>query len=544
MPTIARIELTRPQMVRGDGRATTRRTSIRTARPLPGRTAVDTGFGFVIDGRAEVNLHEGPYEFRIFRGPEYRVINGNFTIEKTSEDESTLILPRILSMRQQGWTSGDCFVPPSLENLPIRMSAEDLHLAMVGNDAASVPTETTEQLRVRRQRKEQPDLSDPMFIGRGAESIAGLAFYHSNGSFDSAGDSETQPNTDPQLDAFRRIARLAHTRRENKQVAALNDDDDPSAVTSPQKTSSAPKTSPPGTLPAKMAIEDPFAWSLPVSLASGQVDGYFILGDWLRLDKATLQTKTGRPFSTASGRTPTTLGREAEQIYWETLNAGFRLAPLAGTGDEGTLHPVGYNRLYVGGPPEANASYDDPRQSPTPVTTEEEWWSRAWSGCSFATNGPLLQATIGGKLAGHVFETSSGIPLSLTPELTLTVRDPVDYLEVILNGKIHYSAKLDEYAKAGGKIPPLNIKESGWALIRVVTLYEGHFRAATTAPWYFDVDDQPRISRASVELFQKWLADFESHLTSQPNVDLAAYAPFIRATRSFWQSRLEQANAR
>ncbi|MFG0287953.1 MAG: hypothetical protein ACF8CQ_07265 [Rhodopirellula sp. JB044] len=535
-PVSARIELTRPQMIRANGRLASRAVK----RPLAGRTSVDTGYGFVVDGEAKVNLHEGPYEFRVTRGPESRVIAGNFEIEKTSEDETTLIVPRILSMREQGWTSGDCLVPPSKENLPIRMSAEDLHVAVVNtasentaseNEARSssriITAEEIEQLRARRDRKELPKLTEPMFIDSSADAVAGLVFYH---DLPPPMASESQEPSDLMLAAFYRLANLAKRRRGEEPTAA------PENLGAPQSRGAA-------ALP-KVAIEDPFAWSMPVMLASGQIDGFFVLGDWLRLDRKMLQTKSGRPFSTATPRPGIMLGREAEQIYWETLDAGFRLAPLAGSGDEGGLHPLGYNRLYVAGPYSAESRYENARSIPVRVTSLEQWWANAWAGHSFATNGPLLQATLGGKLPGHVFEKAKNVPLSVTPELTLTVRDPVDYLEVIHNGKVHYSAKLDEYAKAGGKIPPIHVSEPGWALIRVVTLFEDHFRAATTAPWYFDIDGQRRVSRGSVEFFQKWLADYEQHLRSQRNVNLARYAPFIRAARTYWKTKFENANAR
>ncbi|WP_236621032.1 hypothetical protein [Rhodopirellula sallentina] len=540
-PVSARIELTRPQMIRANGRLASRAVK----RPLAGRTSVDTGYGFVVDGEAKVNLHEGPYEFRVTRGPESRVIAGNFEIEKTSEDETTLIVPRILSMREQGWTSGDCLVPPSKENLPIRMSAEDLHVAIVNaardntardntareNDSRSsshiVTEEELEQLRARRNRKELPKLTEPMFIDSSADAVAGLVFYH---DLPQPSASDSKESNDLTLAAFYRLANLAKRRRGEEPTDA------PEILRAPENHAAAAEP--------KVAIEDPFAWSMPVMLASGQIDGFFVLGDWLRLDRKLLQTKNGRPFSTATPRPAILLGREAEQIYWETLDAGFRMAPLAGSGDGGGLHPVGYNRLYVAGPYAAESTYENVRSIPSPVTSREQWWDNAWAGHSFATNGPLLQATLGGKLPGHVFEGATGVPMRVTPELTLTVRDPVDYLEVIHNGKIHYSAKLDEYAKAGGKIPPINVDEPGWALIRVVTLFEDHFRAATTAPWYFDIEGERRISRGSVEFFQTWLGDYEQHLRSQRNVNLARYAPFIRAARTYWKAKLEKANAR
>lgn len=518
-PTLARIELTRPTISRSSGRPASRIKHLRKIKPLLGRTTVETGFGFVIDDVTRLNLSEGAYEFRVSRGPEYRVMTGHCTIEKTSADEHVFALPRILDMRRQGWTSGDCFVPRSRESLPVRMSAEDLHVAatLAGESSADAPSaQEIAGMRAQRQRREQPPLSDPLWIRRDSLAVGGLAFYHAT-DHEAARSGSDSPGSgadsgDSDLDALGRLAQLAAQRRQNP--------DSSSATT-------------------KVAIEDPFAWPIPIYLASGQVDGYFVLGDWLRLDTSLLQTRTGRPFSVDATRDAKSLGREAEQISWELLDAGFRLAPLAGSGDAGGLHPVGYNRLYVAG------DTGDPSMLTTrPVESEDQWWSGAWAGRSFATNGPLLIAHLDGELPGHVFHVASGTPVSLTAQCTLTVQDPVDYLQVIYNGQVHYSAKLDEYAKAGGKIPALQVTRSGWALIRVVTLHDDHFRAATTAPWYFEVDGQRRISRSSIEFFQTWLADYETHLRSQPGADLNAYAPFIRSAREFWESRLDDATTR
>ncbi len=509
-PTLARIELTRPTVTRPGARAVSRVQRVRKVKPLTLGTSVETGFGFVIDGSAKLDLHEAAYEFRVSRGPEYRVISGNFSIEKTSEDEHGFALPRILDMRSKGWTSGDCLVPVSRESLPIRMTAEDLHVVMTASDQAITDDELAD-LRATRERRELPALIDPMWIIPRAESVGGLTFYQ-------PAASDSPATTDLELTTLQRLAQLASTRNSE----------------SPE---SAPENRGAAIAEMRVAIENPFTWPLPVYLASDQVDGYFVLGDWLRLDRSLMQMKDGRPFSDRKDRLATTLGREAEQIYWHLLNAGFRIVPLAGSGDEADLHPVGYNRLYVAGDAE-------PIGESKPVENATQWWAGAWAGRSFATNGPLLIASLDGHPPGHVFETTSANSFELTPELSLTVRDPVDYLEVIHNGEVHYSAKLDEYAKAKGKIPPIIVTESGWAVIRVVTLLEDHFRAATTAPWYFQFNGRQRVSKRSVDVFQEWLADYEEHLRSTSGKDLAAYAPFIRGARGFWQSRREAINAR
>lgn len=464
-PIAARVELTRPRLIAADGsRRGSRRSALRVVRPLPARGTIPTSFGFIVDGEVRLNLKEGPYEFRVTHGPEYRVIRGNFTIEKTSEDKHIVSLPRILNMASLGWTSLDAFAPDSRHDLSQRLRSEGLDIAWI-ND-----------LKNDEKTNSPPVRTDP---------VGDLIFY----SLD-----ESTEKSEPTI----RDSTLAALTRLTKRPGA-----------------------------EKIAIENPFAWALPVYFASQKIDGMFVLGDWLRLDSPVLKPNRGRPFPTERPRDPRSLGREAEQIYWETLGAGFTIAPLAGTGNEADEHPIGYNRLYVS------------RKAPSP-----NLWNSVWKGNTFVTNGPLLRPELDGQPPGHVFELSEGEKLSLTPQVTLTVRDPVDYLEVIVNGMVHQTAKLDEFAKAGGRISPINVSRPGWALIRVVTLHEDHFRAAISAPWYFEVGGQRRISRRSVEFFQEWLTDYEAELKSQPEADLAAYAPYIRAAREFWRNRLAQANAR
>jgi hypothetical protein len=262
----------------------------------------------------------------------------------------------------------------------------------------------------------------------------------------------------------------------------------------------------------------------------------FVLGDWLRLDRKVLSVKDGRPVAGPSLGGATSVGRWAERIYWNMLEAGVRIPPLAGCGDQGRTTPVGYNRLYVADP------LDDDQPGgmleASPVPSDQRWWQAAWRGQSVATNGPLLRPTLGGKLPGHVFSATSGEVLQLTPELTLTVRDPVEYLEVIHNSRVHYSARLDEFARQGGMIPPLHVKESGWVTIRVVTQFEDHFRAAMSAPWYIDFDGQPRITAEGVRFFRDWLTQYEQRLKRLPREQIARHAPFIRAARSYWSERM------
>lgn len=472
----------------------------KPGRRITVRKTVPVGVGLVLDRSAELSLPDGPYRFSMIRGPEYRIITGNFSLERTSLDDHSVALPRMVEMLQEGWTSGDCCVPASPYSLPLRMASEDLHVATVLGRTDAKPI-------AGRDDDESPE-NDPSWINETATHESGLVFYRHEAS------QELDVNDAIREDDQGQVADESKSLLPVERMVQLGSQED-----------------------VKIAVENPFAWQLPVWLASGQVDGVFLLGDWLRLDRRILSVTDGRGPPGANTVGNQAIGRWAEKIYWNLLEAGFRIPPLAGTGDQGRQTPVGYNRLYVGKPPR---DYNGGPLKATRVESELEWWNAAWKGQSVATNGPLLRPMLGGQLPGHVFKASPGDVLVLQAELQLAVRDPVEYLEVIHNGKVHYSARLDEFAKAGGMLPPVNAKESGWVTIRVVTLYEDHFRAAMSAPWYIEFEGQPRVTQKSVEFFRQWLTDYEARLKQLPVGELQRHVPFVRAARKFWTRKAEQ----
>lgn len=416
-PTISRFELFR---------------SDSPTRTMPVRKTVPAGIGVVLDRNLDLSLPDATYLFRLIRGPEYRIISGTFTLERTSLDTHHVDLPRMIHMLEKGWISGDCGVPPSPASMPLRMAAEDLHLAAsLGHvDAKPVPGRDTSD----------PILHEPVWIREDPFAVDGLILY---GMDKGNSDEADTPRNNIKLPIEWLVA--------SDRVEG-----------------------------ARVAIENPFAWPLPVWLASERVDGIFILGDWLRLDRKVPSVRDGRGPQGATVSDGKVVGRWAERIYWNMLEAGLRIPPLAGSGDDSGKTPIGYNRLYVAALGQSAASSDP--LDVTPVATPDQWWQAAWQGKSVATNGPLLCPKLAGEIPGHVFRGNDQEVLVLQPELNLAVRDPVDYLEVIHNNRVHYSARLDEFAKAGGVIPPIHAKESGWVTIRVVTLFEDHFRAAMQRP--------------------------------------------------------------
>ncbi|EMI22697.1 putative secreted protein [Rhodopirellula maiorica SM1] len=503
-PASARLEI-----FRGDESG--RRMSIRRTVPA--------GVGVVIDRTLDVSFPDGPYTFRLTRGPEYRVIRGNFILEPESLDEHGVRLPRIIDMLEKGWTSGDCCVLASPNSLPLRMASEDLHVAAVLGHEDAKP--------IAGRDRDDPPANDPSWIREDAVHDRGLLFYGLPTEDDEQAENDEQAELAGGSDTkFPVVARLASLPRNNENRNGIQDGGDLEND---------------GTAEVRVAIENPFAWPLPVWLASQRIDGFFVLGDWLRLDRKVLNPAEGRAPEGPRTEHPTELGRWAERIYSNLLEAGFRIPPLAGSGSDGRTTPVGYNRLYVAAPLEAYRQLDAGSETAARVASEAEWWHRAFRGNSVATNGPMLLPTLSGQIPGFVFTASSGQKLTLQPEIQLSVRDPVDYLEVIHNGEVFYSARLDEFAKAGGVIPALEVEESGWVMIRVVTLYEDHYRAAMSAPWYIEFDRQSRVTSRSVDFFRDWLSQYEARLKKLPPQELSPHIPYIRAARAFWTARAEEA---
>ena len=471
-PTIARFEMHRVDA---------------PTKTLPIRRTVPAGIGVILDRELLLEMPEANYQFRLTRGPEYRIISGTFALEKSSLDSHRVELPRMANLLEEGWISGDCATPASNASLPLRMASEDLHVAASIGHIDAKP--------VAGRSEEDPIIHTPTWIRSDLTITDGLAFY---GSTETKSD-DAQPKPLP----IERILAIDQI---------------------------------PGT---RIAIENPFAWPLPVWLASERIDGIFLMSDWLRLDRQVKTIPQSRPPDGPSVGDGRTVGRWAERIYWHLLEAGLRLPPLAGTGDQCGKTPVGYNRLYA-------AVDDQSAESDHPLHVQraessEAWWKAAWTGKSFVTNGPLLRPKLAGRIPGHLFTAQLGEKLTLQPELNLSVRDPVDYLEVIHNGEVHYSARLDEFAKAGGVIPAIEATQSGWVIIRVATLHEDHFRAALTAPWYIEFDSKPRINRRSVEFFQKWQAEYEMRLKQLSPQEIQRHAPFVIASREFWNRQREQA---
>ena len=187
-------------------------------------------------------------------------------------------------------------------------------------------------------------------------------------------------------------------------------------------------------------------------------------------------------------------------VWYKLLDLGFKLP--AGGGTDATTNyaapirgQVGFDRVFI--------------WTPTWPTSAETWIDELKKGHTFATNGPLVNFTLGGLMVGDElkFDTpQSNVPF--TARLQSVV--PVDHLEVVCNGKVARTLKLGESrdsADVEGQIP---LNESGWCVLRAwseVADYPvmDNYAYATTSPVYVTIAGKRPYSQDDANYFKAWI---------------------------------------
>lgn len=218
---------------------------------------------------------------------------------------------------------------------------------------------------------------------------------------------------------------------------------------------------------------EPLSTELPVDVALGKVDYIEILG-----------------FSDHR----TTAG-----VWYRLLDLGFRLPAAGGTDAMANFAslrgPVGMNRTFVrvaDGPLDAHAWLDGLRH-----------------GRSFASNGPLLEFTLGGQAVGAELEFAApAAALPFSARLRSIV--PVDHLEVVCNGKVVKVIALPEPRTAVAASGMLPMAASGWCVLRAST--DGarypvldNYAYATTSPVYVTIGKARPHDPEQARYFMAWI---------------------------------------
>jgi hypothetical protein len=205
--------------------------------------------------------------------------------------------------------------------------------------------------------------------------------------------------------------------------------------------------------------------------------------------------------------------RFTAEVWYRLLNCGFRLPTGAGSdtmANYASLRgPVGLTRVYA----------RVPKGSPKLT----DWMESLKHGRTFATNGPLLGFTLGGKGLGDELRLPAG--KSKVPfKAWMRAMVPVDHLEVICNGRVVRELKLggDRRSDLNQSIDgedTIPIAQSGWCLLRASSDRPEHpvlddYVYATTSPIYVNVGGAATKSAEDAAFFLAWIDRLEATVRS------------------------------
>ena len=186
-------------------------------------------------------------------------------------------------------------------------------------------------------------------------------------------------------------------------------------------------------------------------------------------------------------------------VWYRLLNCGFHLPTAAGTDAMANFAslrgPVGLNRVYVNVP-----------AGPLDIRT---WLVSLKRGRTFATNGPLLRFTLGGRELGDELRLpASDNKVKFTASLHSIV--PIDHLQIICNGQVARDLKLNAARLSADVEETIPISRSGWCLLRAWSEKPEHpmldaYPYATTSPIYVTVAGSPLRPAEDAAYFVAWI---------------------------------------
>ncbi len=210
-------------------------------------------------------------------------------------------------------------------------------------------------------------------------------------------------------------------------------------------------------------------------------------------------------------------------VWYRLLNLGFHIPAAGGTdamADYAMLRgPVGMNRTYVSVP---NGPLD-----------YKVWLANLKAGRSFATNGPLLEFTLGGLPLGQTLALDAAGDVAFTAHVRSIV--PLDIAQVVCNGKVIAEVALDAERKEGTLTGTLPVGGSGWCLLRAFTRKAEYpvldnFVYATTSPVYVSIAGQAPRSSEDARYFSAWIGHLAEATAAYPDWNSAAEKRIVLAT--------------
>jgi len=219
--------------------------------------------------------------------------------------------------------------------------------------------------------------------------------------------------------------------------------------------------------------------------------------------------------------------RATAAVWYRLLNLGFRIPAGAGTDAMANFAslrgPIGMNRVYA-------------RVAAGPVTIER-FLDALKSGRTFATNGPLLDFSLGDVEVGG--ELSLDEPQESVPfRAQLQSIVPVDHVQVVCNGVVVKSLIGEgggdsegpaDKAYVSGTVP---LKESGWCVLRASSDKAEYpvldnYVYATTSPIYVTIGGKKPTSPEDAKYFVAWIERVMQETARYPDWNSAGEKEYV-----------------
>jgi hypothetical protein len=219
--------------------------------------------------------------------------------------------------------------------------------------------------------------------------------------------------------------------------------------------------------------------------------------------------------------------RSTAAVWYRLLNLGFRIPAGAGTDAMANFAslrgPIGMNRVYA-------------RVAAGPVTIER-FLDALKSGRTFATNGPLLDFSLGNEEVGgelNLDEPTENVPFRAQLQSIV----PVDHVELVCNGVVMTSLISGvgggsdgptDKVYVSGTVP---LKESGWCVLRAWSDKAEYpvldnYVYATTSPIYVTIGGKKPQSPADAKYFVAWIERMMDTTSHYPDWNSAAEKEYV-----------------
>lgn len=402
-----------------------------------------------------LGLKRGAYRFTLDAGPEFRTQHGHFEIDRHAEDSKEVEMTRAADLAKEGWFAGDLGSCRPRDDYGLIQRAESLSYTPQVVAAWRDGAWQPPPLAERRKRDKQP---------RGATALwddpRGVVWLIDP---DASRATESLPTPGASSVDFLNAARDGGWR-----VVA--------SITSRE---------------------------LPLWVAHNLVDAVVVLDAWIGSPAGKAAAKYARPANPLLYPDKQGPGRWRRALYESLLETGVRLPAVAVSGSGLNETPLGSARVYCHTGDDLSAG---------------AWWDALDDLAAVLTNGPLLRPFVEEAAPGATFSLDPDGKRRLSIALNLATRTPIEYLEIVKNGKVFQTVRLAEVAASGGRLPEVEFDAPGWLAVTVVAENADRYEVAMSAPWFVEGPNGGRRDAGAVQAWQAALAEAQAEFgTSDPD---------------------------